>query len=85
MVAATQAASNLNVLGFSNDLLCIGEHQVLRLFTSGQSVRYLNQKLIVIGPQELLGSLRAFKLYEKSMRSVLFPHFSLFSYFQKYE
>ena len=56
MVTAAQAASNLNTF---NDLLCIGEPQVQQCFTSGQSVQYLNQKVIINGFQEPPGSLAA--------------------------
>jgi len=56
MVAATQAASNLDVF---NDLFHTGEHQVQQPFTSGWSVQYLNQKVIMNALQDSPGSLAA--------------------------
>jgi len=53
MAAAAQAASNLDAF---NDFLCIDEHQIQQCFTSGQSVQYLNQKVVV---SELQGSPRS--------------------------
>jgi len=46
MVTAAQAASNLNAF---NDILHNGKQHVQQHFTSGHSVQYLNQKIIVNG------------------------------------
>ena len=55
-MGVVEAACDLNVF---NHLLCMGEHQVQQCFTSGQSVQYLNQKLIIDGLQESSASLVA--------------------------
>jgi len=61
MVAAAQAASDLNVI---NDL-CTGEHQDQQCVTSSRSVQYLNQKIIVDGLQESPGPLQHIVLYSQ--------------------
>ena len=52
MVAATQTASNLNPF---NHLLHFHEHQVQQCLPSGQSVQYLNKKVVIKGLQESPG------------------------------
>jgi len=49
MVTTAQAASNLNV---SNAFLFISEHQVQQGFTSGRSIYYLDQEVVLNRLQE---------------------------------
>ena len=51
-VTTTQAASNLNL---SNALLCIAEPWVPQGFTSGWSIYYLDQEVVLNSLQESLG------------------------------
>ena len=44
MVTTAQTASNLNPF---NALLCISEHQVQQGFTSGWSIYYLDQEVVL--------------------------------------
>jgi len=56
MVAAAQAASNVDIF---DDLFHIGEQLVQQRFTSGWSVHYLDQKVVINGFHEPSGPLAA--------------------------
>ena len=72
MVAAAQAASNVDIF---DDLFHTDEQQVQQRLTSGWSVHYLDQKVVISGFHEPSGPLAArCVVFPTDVRVVEVPH-----------